>query len=158
MTRPPIQFTHAHARHIHSILADLVPTIGEPGPYNRLGVDSTSLGPRLAPVRQVLDGTEHAEVKTAVYVVTDEQAIVRYVGSVDRRTPALRRGLAVHLAERAMSTTRTWTRVGLVLVPENIAHQQVLLCEGWVGRVLDPLDNDRLPRTDRSWSPRPDAA
>ena len=158
MTRPPIRFTHAHAEHIHAILADLVPTIGEPGPYNRLGVDSSSLGPRLTPMRQVLDGTEHGEVMTAVYIVTDEQAIVRYVGSVNRRTPALRRRLNVHLAERDANTTRAWTRVGLVLVPENFAHQQVLLCEGWVGRVLDPLDNDKLPRTDTPWTPRLNAA
>ena len=82
-------------------------------------------------MRDVLDGTEHAEVKTAVYVVTDEQRIVRYVGSVDRRAPALRRRLAVHLAERDANTTRAWTRVGLVLVPENLAHRHVLLCEGW---------------------------
>ncbi|MCO1575109.1 GIY-YIG nuclease family protein [Crossiella sp. SN42] len=158
MIRPPVQFTHAHASHIHAILSDLVPMIGEPGPYNRLGVDSSSLGPTLMPVRQVLDGSEHAEVKTAVYVVTDEDRTVRYVGSVDRRTPALRRRLATHFAERRAESIRAWTRVGLVLMPEDFTHQKVLLCEGWVGRVLDPLDNDRLPCTGMPWTPRPGAA
>lgn len=156
--RPTIRFTAAQAEQIHAILLDLVPVLGEPGPYNRFGVDSDSLGPRLVPVRDVLHGVAHATVKTAVYVITDDDRVVRYVGSVDRCTPALRRRLAAHFAQREASVTRAWTRVGLVTIPEDLAHRDVLRCEGWVGRVLDPLDNDRLPNTGILWTPRPRAA
>ncbi|GAB2740856.1 GIY-YIG nuclease family protein [Amycolatopsis magusensis] len=159
MTRPPIRFTLDQAHRIHGVLAGLIPQIGDPGPYNSLGVVCGSIMPKLMPIEDVLDRTVYTELRTAVYVVTDDVGIVRYVGSIDRRTPALRSRLTEHVKARGPATQAAWTRVGMVLVPDGAPRALVQQCEGWVGRVLDPLDNGRLPSVGAGeWTPRARAA
>jgi hypothetical protein len=117
-----------------------------------------SLFPIVVPLAEIISGITHCEVTCAVYVVTDDIRIVRYVGSVDRSSPALKSRLSAHVRRRGQ-IQRTWTSVGLVRLPDGLPHRTVLLCEGWVGRVLDPLDNDRLPVAGTSaWTPRAKAA
>jgi hypothetical protein len=83
-------------------------------------------------------------VTTGVYILIDHNWTVRYVGSVDRSSPALNGRLRTHL-RHGKTLRSTWNGVGLVRIPNGLPHKTVLLCEGWIGRVLDPLDNDRLP-------------
>ncbi|MEV5554347.1 hypothetical protein AB0L44_11855 [Nonomuraea wenchangensis] len=146
------------ARQVHDVLSNLIPGIGHPQPYNRLGVVTGSLYPIIVPVEEVLRGHIYSEVTSAVYVITDDVRTVRYVGSVDRSSPALRNRIRVHLAPGAIPR-QAWTGVGLIRVPDDLRHKKVLFCEGWAGRALDPLDNIRLPLVGgRPWTPRRQAA
>ena len=158
MSRPAISFDTARAEQIHDVLSGLVPVIGRPQPGNPLGVAMGSVLPVIVPLEEILNGKTYGEVTSAVYVVTDGARTVHYVGSVDRYSPALRSRLSTHVRRRA-EARGTWASLGLVRVPDGLAHRKVLLCEGWVGRVLDPLDNDRLPLVGGwPWTPRFQAA
>jgi hypothetical protein len=158
MSRPAITFDTARAEQIHDVLSGLVPVIAQPLPHNPLGVEMGSLFPIIVPLEEILNGRIHGEVTSAVYVVTDDARTARYVGSVDRSSPALKSRLGAHVRQRA-EVRRTWSGLGLIRLPDGLSHRKVLLCEGWVGRVLDPLDNDRLPLVGRwSWRPRSRAA
>ncbi len=152
--RPPRVFDTAHAEHVHDVLCDLVPGIGVPVSGNPLGVEMASIAPLVRPIRDVLDGLVHDDVRVGVYVVVDHRRVVRYVGSVHRAAPALRSRLRTHLSSRGI--VGRWTGVVLIRLPEEYPHRDVLACEGWVGRVMDPLDNERLPAVGgKPWCPRP---
>jgi hypothetical protein len=154
VSRPAINFDTARAEQIHDVLSGLVPAIAQPRPHNPLGVEMGSVFPIIVPLEEILNGRTHGEVTTAVYIVTDDTRAVRYVGSVDRSCPALKSRLSAHICGRTQAR-ETWTGLGLVRLPDGLPHRRVLLCEGWVGRVLDPLDNDRLPLVGRwPWTPR----
>jgi hypothetical protein len=154
MSRPAITFEAARAEQIHDVLSELVPTIGRPRPHNPLGVEMGSVLPIIVPLEEILNGSTYSQVTNGVYIVTDDARTVRYVGSVDRASPALKSRLSAHL-HRGSQIRRTWAGLGLVRVPESLPRRQVLVCEGWVGRVLDPLDNDRLPFVGGwPWTPR----
>jgi hypothetical protein len=158
MSRPAITFDTARAEQIRDVLSGLVPAISRPRPHNPLGVEMGSILPIIVPLEEILNGRTHGEVTSAVYVVTDDARIVRYVGSVDRSSPALKSRLSAHIRHRTQ-TRGTWIGFGLVRVPDGLSHRKVLLCEGWIGRVLDPLDNDRLPLVGGwPWTPRSLAA
>lgn len=144
MTRAPLTLTMGHANRIHDLLTDLVPDLGPARPHNPLGVVTGSVEPIRVPINEVLDAGAYSTVTSAVYAVTDDNGIVRYVGSIHHSSPALRKRLVEHFAFRDRAVTRAWTQVGLVRLPDKLPHTTVLLCEGWVGRGLDPLDNDRL--------------
>jgi hypothetical protein len=157
MSRPSIPFDTARAEQIHDVLSGLIPAIAQPQPHNPLGVAMGSVFPIVVPLEEILSGRTHGEVTSAVYVVTDDARTVRYVGSVDRSSPALKSRLSAHIGGRAQVRGK-WTGLGLVRLPDGLSHIRVLLCEGWVGRVLDPLDNDRLPLVGGwPWTPRPRA-
>jgi hypothetical protein len=154
MSRPAITFDTARAEQIHDVLSILVPAIGRPRPHNLLGVEMGSVLPIIVPLEEILKGSTYDEVTSAVYAVTDDVGAVRYVGSVDRSSPALKGRLSAHVRSRARARV-TWSGLGLVRVPDGLPHRKVLLCEGWAGRVLDPLDNDRLPFVGGwPWTPR----
>jgi hypothetical protein len=158
MSRPAITFDTARAEQIHNVLSELIPAIAQPKPHNLLGVEMGSVFPIVVPIEEILNGWTHGDVTSAVYVVTDDARTVRYVGSVDRSSPALKSRLRAHV-RRGAQPRRNWTNLGLVRVPGGLSHKRVLLCEGWVGRVLDPLDNDRLPFVGGwPWTPRSRAA
>jgi hypothetical protein len=158
MSRPPVTFDTARAEQIHDVLSGLIPAIARPQVYNPLGVEMGSAFPIIVPLEEIVSGTTHGEVTSAVYVVTDHARTVQYVGSIDRSSPALKSRLNTHIRRREQ-IHQTWVGVGLVRLPDGLPHRKVLLCEGWVGRVLDPLDNDRLPFVGGSaWTPRPRAA
>lgn len=158
MTRPAITFESGHAQRIHDVLSVLVPGLGEPHEYSDLGVAMGSVYPLTVPTREVIASRRYRDARTAVYVMTDEVRGVRYVGSIHR----LRSGLSVRLREHFAydrAEHSFWTRVGLVRLPDGLGARTVLQCEGWVGRVLDPLDNRRLPAVGgMPWRPRPHAA
>ncbi|MFD8527195.1 GIY-YIG nuclease family protein [Streptosporangium canum] len=158
MTRPAITFDMAQAHQVHDVLSSLISGIGQPQPYNPLGVVTGSLFPIIVPAEEILRGHVYGEITSAVYVITNDIRTVRYVGSVDRSSPALRNRIRAHLAPSAIPR-QAWTGVGLIRVPDDLPHRKVLLCEGWAGRVLDPLDNVRLPLVGgRPWTPRRQAA
>lgn len=158
MSRPPITFDTARAEQIHDVLSGLVPAIARPRIHNELGVEMGSLFPIIVPLGEIVSGMTHGEVTCAVYIVTDQTLTVRYVGSVDRSSPALKSRLSAHVRQRGQ-VQPTWAGIGLVRLPDGMSHREVLLCEGWVGRVLDPLDNERLPFVGgSSWTPRLRAA
>lgn len=154
MTRAAITLDISRARQIHDVLSGIVPGIGQPQPNNPLGVVAGSMFPIVVPIEEVLAGATYAEVTSAIYIVTDDGRNVRYVGSVDRCSPALKSRLMVHLQHEACRG-RTWTGLGLVRVPPGSSRTMIRRCEGWVGRVLDPLENVRLPFVGaHPWIPR----
>ena len=158
MSRPAISFDTARAGQIHDVLCGLAPAIARPHPHNPLGVKMGSVLPVVMPLEEILNGTAYGQVTSGVYVTVDDGRVVRYVGSVDRSSPALKSRLGAHLRRRP-HLRQTWTGLGLVRLPDGLSHGQVLLCEGWVGRVLDPLDNERLPFAGGwPWIPRSQAA
>ncbi len=158
MNRPAITLDTARAEQIHDVLSGLVPAIAQPKPQNPLGVEMGSVFPIIVPLGDILNGRTYCEVTSAVYVVTDDARTVRYVGSVDRSSPALKSRLSAHIRSRAQMRGE-WTGLGLVRLPDGLSHKTILLCEGWIGRVLDPLENDRLPLVGGwPWTPRPEAA
>jgi hypothetical protein len=158
MSRPAIAFDAARAEQIHDVLSSLVPAIALPQPYNPLGVEMGSVLPIIVPLEEILSGMTYGEITSCVYVAVNDARVVRYVGSVDRTSPALKYRLSAHLRQRAQ-LRQTWTGLGLVRLPTGLPHKKVLSCEGWVGRVLDPLDNERLPLVDGwPWVPRSRAA
>jgi hypothetical protein len=158
VTRPAISLNTARAEQIHNVLSGLLPAIGRPHAHNPLGVEMGSVLPIIVPLEEILNGTTYGEVTSGVYVTVDEAQVVRYVGSVDRSSPALKSRLSAHLRRRPQ-LRQTWTGLGLVRLPDGLPHRQVMLCEGWVGRVLDPRDNDRLPLVGGwPWTPRSQAA
>jgi hypothetical protein len=117
-----------------------------------------SVLPIIVQLEEILNGTTYGEVTSGVYVAVDDARVVRYVGSVNRASPALKSRLSAHLRCRPQRR-QTWTGLGLVRLPDGLPHRKVLLCEGWVGRVLDPLENDRLPLVGGwPWTPRSQAA
>ncbi|WP_190814250.1 hypothetical protein [Saccharopolyspora pogona] len=153
MMRAAITFDISRARQIHDVLSCIVPGTGQPQPHNPLGVLTGSV----FPTEEVLAGATYAEVTSAVYIVTDDGRTVRYVGSVDRSSPALKSRLAAHLQHEA-TRRRTWTGLGLVRIPPGSPRKMIRRCDGWVGRVLDLLENDRLPLAGgQPWIPRPRA-
>ncbi|NUT52785.1 MAG: hypothetical protein HOV94_36685 [Saccharothrix sp.] len=155
MTRPVIIFETGHAQRIHDALSDLVPGIGAPHEYNDLGVAMGSVYPLTVPTGGVVAGNRYSDVRTAVYVMTDDVRGVRYVGSIHRLRSGLPARLREHFAN-ARAGHSFWTRVGLVRLPDGLGARTVQHCEGWVGRALDPLDNRKLPMVgDTAWRPRP---
>ena len=89
------------------------PLIGRPHAHNPLGVEMGSVLPIIVPLEEILNGTTYGEVTSGVYVTVDEARVVRYVGSVDRCSPALKSRLSAHLRRRA-EARQTWTGLGLV--------------------------------------------
>jgi hypothetical protein len=81
-----------------------------------------SILPIIVPLEEILNGRTHGEVTSAVYVITDDARTVRYVGSVDRFSPALKSRLSSHVRRRAQGL-QTWTGLGLVQMPDGLSHR-----------------------------------
>lgn len=153
--RAPARFASPDlVAHLQLLISTEVPTVGEADQENALGVVIGWSRPILMPIAKVAAGKEWTDVRTAVYIVCDDERIVRYVGSVDRTKPALSARLRVHLAE-ASEAREQWTQVGLIRLPDDLPEPAVRRCEGRVGRALNPVDNKRLPSVSgrREWIP-----
>jgi hypothetical protein len=158
--RAPERFASPNlVAHLQLLISAEVPTIGEADQENPLGVVIGWSRPILMPIFQVTIGKEWTDVRTAVYVICNDERTVRYVGSVDRTKPALAARLRAHLAETS-EARQQWTRVGLIRLPDGLTEPAVRRCEGRVGRALDPSDNKRLPSVPgrREWTPVAGAA
>lgn len=92
-------------------------------------------------------------VKTAIYVVCDPHRIVRYVGSVARNDQTVTARIRDHV--RTRDGAPNWTQLTILPLRDGTQQRLVRQAEGLVGRVLNPLDNDKLPAVPgmTSWIP-----
>jgi hypothetical protein len=101
----------------------------------------------------VTTGQAWSCVKTAIYVVCDPHRIVRYVGSVAGDDQTLAARIRHHV--RTRDGAPSWTQLTILPLYTATPQRLVRQGEGLVGRVLDPLDNEKLPAVPGmpSWTP-----
>lgn len=103
-------------------------------------------GPKVftgSPIELVLSKQRWAAVSTAVYIATDAEGEICYVGSVKRASLS---GLAGRLRGHEKTTRfAAWRSLYIIPLLEGTPLEIVRKVEGRVGRILLPTGNLRLP-------------